>query len=110
MWVYSSEIDRSCGHFLCEGVWTNSWQAQQYLTFNPVGNKAVCSSLIGYASGWSSGFLGRPVLAIEPTCIAKGDSHCSWLLKPLEKFGEEATFERDALKEQFQKLAGVNLA
>jgi len=98
------EIDRKTGHFICEGVWTNSWQAQQYLTFNRIGEKAVCSSLTGYASGWSTGFFGQPILCIEPSCVAKGDEHCGWLLKPLKEFGKEGADELSALKEQFEKF------
>ena len=102
------EIDRKANHFLCEGIWTNSWQAQQYLTFNPTGKKAVCSSLTGYASGWTTGFFGRPVLAIETSCLAKGDPYCAWQLKPVTEFGKEAAFELNALKEQFEKFEKVN--
>ncbi|MFH0735094.1 MAG: XylR N-terminal domain-containing protein [bacterium] len=101
------EIDREKGHFLCEGIWTNSWQAQQYLTFNPVGEKAVCSSLTGYASGWTSGFFGEPVLAIETACIAKGDPHCAWQLKPIDNFGEEAAYGLNMLKDQFDKFKKI---
>lgn len=100
----SIEADRTAGKFYSEGIWSNSWQAQQYLTFNSVGKKAVCYSLTGYASGWTSAFMGKPVLAIETACIAKGDNHCSWLLKPAGEFGEEAATERNFLKDQFEKL------
>lgn len=100
----SIEADRATGKFFSEGIWTNSWQAQQYLTFNSVGEKAVCYTLTGYASGWTSAFLGKPVLAIETACVAKGDDHCSWLLKPAEEFGEEAAMELNFLTNQFEKL------
>ncbi len=98
------EIDRKSGHFICEGIWRNSWQAEQYLTFNPIGSKAVCSSLIGYAAGWTTGFMNKPVAAIETSCTAKGDPHCGWLLKPVSEFGKEAEFELAVLKKQFEKF------
>jgi rsbT co-antagonist protein RsbR len=101
------EVNRDASHFLCEGIWTHSWQAQQYLTFKPAGEKAVCSSLTGYASGWTTGFFGKPVLAIETSCIAKGDPHCAWLLKPLGAYGKEAAWEAGVLKGQFDKFMKV---
>ena len=100
----SIQADRTTGKFFSEGIWSNSWQAQQYLTFNPVGEKAVCYTLTGYASGWTSAFLGKPVLAVETACIAKGDEHCSWLLKPAEEFGKDAALELNFLNDQFKKL------
>jgi Activator of aromatic catabolism/V4R domain len=84
------QLDREAGVFEFTGVWTNSYEAAQYLTFHEVATEPVCWSLMGYASGWCTGFFGSPVVAIEPVCVGKGDDHCEWLIQPPAAWGEEA--------------------
>ena len=94
------EYDRDTGKFLFTGVWSNSYEAEQHLTFNEVGDKPVCWSLTGYATGWSTAFFGSPLLAWEPMCMGKGDDHCEWLIQPPDAFGDEQA----AYKEAFADL------
>jgi hypothetical protein len=81
----SKEIrfDRARGEFYFSGVWTNSYEAEQHPSFNPPATEPVCWSLVGHASGWCTAFFPSPVIAIEPLCVGKGDSHCEWLIQPL---------------------------
>ena len=83
-------FDRQTGEFYFSGVWTNSYEAEQYLSFNKSAQEPVCWSLMGYASGWCTAFFGKPILTIEPVCVGKGDDHCEWLLKPFSEWGAEA--------------------
>ena len=83
-------FSRDDGTFRFTGVWTNSYEAAQFLTFNAVATMPVCWSLMGYASGWSTAFFGSPLLAIEPVCVGKGDDHCEWLIQPPAAWGPEA--------------------
>lgn len=89
--------DRETGEFSFTGVWTNSYEAEQHLTFNDYSEDPVCWSLMGYASGWCTAFFGSPLLAIEPVCVGKGDSHCEWKIQPPEAWGEEAKPYLEAL-------------
>ena len=41
--------------FRLNGVWTNSYEAEQHLSFNPPATEPVCWSLMGHASGWCTG-------------------------------------------------------
>ena len=84
------KFDRSKGEFFFTGVWTNSYEAEQYLSFNHVHTEPVCWSLMGYASGWCTGFFGSPVIAIEPFCVGKGDDHCEWEIKPPDAWDDRA--------------------
>lgn len=84
--------------FYFTGVWTNSYEAEQYLCFNKSAKEPVCWSLMGYAAGWATGFWGKPILCIEPVCVGKGDDHCEWCLKPWNEWGPEAKPYMDALK------------
>ncbi len=83
-------FDRDAKDFYFTGVWTNSYEAEQYLTFNHKTHEPVCWSLMGYASGWCTAFFGSPVIAIEPVCMGKGDDHCEWLIQPPEAWGDQA--------------------
>jgi len=72
------------------GTWTNSWEAEQHLSYFPPSHEPICWTLMGYASGWSTAFFGSPLLAIEPRCVGKGDDSCGWLIQPPKAFGKEA--------------------
>jgi len=89
---------RATGEFYFSGVWTNSYEAEQYLSFNAAARAPVCWSLVGYASGWCTAFFGAPILALEPVCVGKGDDHCAWLLKPFAAWGAEAEPYINALR------------
>ncbi len=91
------EFDREAGSFLFTGKWTNSYEAQQHLTFNDHADEPVCWSLQGYASGWCTAFFGSPLLAMEPVCVGKGDDHCEWKIQPPEAWGDEAEPHLEAL-------------
>lgn len=91
--------DRSKQEFYFTGIWRQSYEAEQYLTFNHTATEPVCWSLMGYASGWCTGFFGSPVLCVEPVCFGKGDDHCEWLIKPPGAWDEQAAPYLDALRD-----------
>lgn len=91
------EFDRKIDHFHMTGLWRNSYEAENYLAEFGKSECPVCASLTGYASGWATAFYGKELLAIETTCIAKGDPHCAFEIRPLSKWGEEAELWRNAL-------------
>jgi hypothetical protein len=80
-------FDRARGEFYFSGVWMNSYEAEQHLSFNPPATEPVCGSLMGHASGWRTAFFGSPVIAIEPLWIGREDAHCEWLIQPLADWG-----------------------
>lgn len=83
-------FNRQTKEFYFTGVWTNSYEAEQYLCYNAQATEPVCWTLMGYASGWATAFFGSPLLAIEPVCRGKGDEHCEWLIQPPQAWGKEA--------------------
>lgn len=74
-------FDREKGEIFFTGTWLNSYEAEQHLMFNDTASEPVCWSVMGYASGWISAFLGTKVIAIEPVCVGKGDETCEWLAR-----------------------------
>ncbi len=93
------EFDREKGIFVFEGVWKNSWEAEQHLSYYEEGDEAVCWSLAGYASGYGSAFFGSKVVAVETACKGKGDDECAWKIKVPSEWGEEAKPYIAALEE-----------
>lgn len=70
------EMDIPNGKFAGEFVWENSWEAQTHLEEFGIGTDAECWTQVGYASGYVSTFVGRPVIFKETKCVCKGDHHC----------------------------------
>lgn len=91
------EFDRARGHFHMKGTWKNSYEAEIHLREFGPSQHAVCHTLTGYASGWCSAFIGFDVIAIEPTCIAKGDPICTFHIQPPQTWGPEANPWKEAL-------------
>lgn len=94
------EIDynRARGHFYFSGIWQNSYEAEQHLSYNEHSTDCVCWSLMGYASGWCSSFFGAKVLAIETDCVGKGDVECRFVIQPAAAWGELAKPYVEALQ------------
>ncbi|MDA8213055.1 MAG: XylR N-terminal domain-containing protein [Clostridia bacterium] len=92
-------FNRATGEFYFTGVWTNSYEAEQHLTFNEISREPVCWTLMGYASGWCTAFFGSKLIAVEPVCVGKGDDHCEWKIQPPSAWGDEARPYIEALKQ-----------
>jgi hypothetical protein len=95
-------FDRAKGEMYFTGVWTNSWEAEQHLSYFEPSHEPICWTLMGYASGWSTAFFGSPLLAIEPRCVGKGDDTCGWLIQPPRAHGKEAAPYLAAIQPLFE--------
>ncbi len=84
------DYDRSTGHFYMRGIWRNSYEAEEYLKSYGSSLEPVCWTLVGYASGYSSGFMGRDAVCVETKCIAKGDPYCQYEIRTKEEWTSEA--------------------
>jgi len=91
--------DRERHDFHYEGLWHNSYEAEQHLSYNEPANEPTCWLAMGYASGWSTQFFGEPVICIEQSCVGKGDDCCHTLIKPVAYWGEAARPYTEALKD-----------
>ncbi|ACM20794.1 aromatic catabolism-like sigma-54-dependent transcriptional regulator, XylR and V4R domain-containing [Geotalea daltonii FRC-32] len=87
------EIDRKTGKFYVEAKWENSWEGQAHLRHYGESSEGVCWNLIGYASGYTSAFMGKPILCKEIACHAMGMNHCSLVGKPAEEWDDASDFE-----------------
>jgi DNA-binding NtrC family response regulator len=86
--------DRAAGKFYGEDLWENSWEGQWHWRHYGASAAPVCWSQIGYACGYTSTFMGRPILYKEVECIGKGDINCRVIGKPLEEWEDAAEYTR----------------
>src|SRR5436190_1081011 len=57
-----------------EGIWHDSYEAEQHLLHLGQADEPVCWTLVGFASGYMSCVYGKEVIAIEDRCRGKGDT------------------------------------
>lgn len=84
------ELDRAAGKFYGEFLWENSWEGQWHRHYYGIHTDPVCWTQIGYACGYTSAFMGRPILYKEVECVGMGHSNCRIVGKPIEEW-EDAT-------------------
>ena len=77
------EHDAQTGLHVGEWIWHNSVEADAHIAAFGLSTEPVCWTLNGYASAYSSAFVGQPTIYKEVECRAMGASHCRIIGKPL---------------------------
>ncbi|EIJ36686.1 sigma-54-dependent Fis family transcriptional regulator [Thiothrix nivea] len=99
------DIDFASGHFYGEFTWKNSFEAAEHMRLYGLSDHAVCWNLLGYATGYTSTFMGRPVYFKEVECVGKGDKQCRIIGKPLEEWEDADELQQlFSLNSMAQKL------
>jgi len=83
------EYNPETGKLLIEVNWSDSIEAEEHLTELGWSKEAICWKLVGYASGYSSFCINKPVYFIEDKCRAKGDDICTAVGKDIDSWGDE---------------------
>ena len=65
-----------------EWIWRNSAEAEAHLRAMGPASEPVCWMMLGYASAYSSAFMGHPIIFREVECRAMGAPHCRTIAKP----------------------------
>jgi len=78
------EVDIPSGQFDGEFIWRNSWEAEAHLQEFGHADEAVCWMLLGYASGYTTAFMGSFILFKEVECTAMGANQCRIVGRPAE--------------------------
>jgi DNA-binding NtrC family response regulator len=102
------ELDRVAGKFYGEFLWENSWEGQWHRHYYGIHTDSVCWTQIGYACGYTSAFMGRPILYKEVECVGMGHNNCRIVGKPIEEW-EDATeykhfFNRESIVDRLFDL------
>jgi DNA-binding NtrC family response regulator len=102
------ELDRATGKFYGEFLWENSWEGQWHRHHYGVHSEPVCWTQIGYACGYTSAFMGRPILYKETECVGMGNNNCRIVGKPVEEWDDAAAhmryFRPEAIADQLIEL------
>jgi DNA-binding NtrC family response regulator len=93
------ELDRAAGKFYGEFLWENSWEGQWHRHYYGVHCAPVCWTQIGYACGYTSAFMGRPILYKELECIGMGQNNCRIVGKPIEEWDDASEYRHFANRE-----------
>lgn len=88
------EADRAAGRYYGEFLWENSWEGQWHRHQYGTHSEPVCWSQIGYACGYTTALMGRPILYKEIECVGKGDNSCRIVGKPIEEWDDAADYLR----------------
>ena len=86
------ELDRAAGKFYGEFIWENSWEGQWHRHHYGVHSEPVCWTQIGYACGYTSAFMGRPILYKEVECAGMGNPNCRIVGKPADEWPDAARY------------------
>lgn len=62
-----------------------SFEAASWLKSGKKSNTPVCIMNAGYSSGWCEESFGIPLTAVEVSCTARGDEHCTFIMSPPER-------------------------
>jgi len=90
------ETDRELGRAWLEGIWRNSFEAENHVKTFGRSRSPVCWTLEGYASGWASAWLGQRAITLETRCVGMGDRYCTFTIRTAEEWGPQAkTFVED---------------
>ncbi|GAB3453858.1 sigma-54-dependent Fis family transcriptional regulator [Massilia terrae] len=93
------DFDLAKGSFFGRFEWRNSFEAQVYRQHHEISTEPVCWSLLGYASGYTTYFIGRPIIYKEVACLGCGAAHCEIVGKPAEEWDDHAETERLLLRD-----------
>ena len=93
------ELDRAAGKFYGEFLWENSWEGQWHRHYYGIHSEPVCWTQIGYACGYTSAFMGRPILYKEVECVGMGNNNCRIVGKPIEEWEDAAEYRHFANRE-----------
>lgn len=104
----SMDFDLASGRFYGEFLWTHSWEAESHAKTLGHPDDPVCWMQIGYASGYTSAFMGQFILFKEVECAASGRAHCRIVGKPLKEWEDAEDyrhfFAQDSILSQLLDL------
>lgn len=65
-----------------------SFEADSWVRAGVKASTTVCIMNSGYSSGWCEESFGIPLTAVEVSCVARGDKHCTFIMSPPDRIEE----------------------
>ena len=84
------QFNTDSGEFWGDYYWQSSWEAEAHLQHFGVSGSPACWMMTGYASGFTTTMMGRPILWRELECVAMGHARCRVIGRPLEECEDSA--------------------
>lgn len=72
-----------------------SFEADSWIKTGKKSTSSVCIMNAAYSSGWCEESFGIPLTAVEISCRAKGDEHCTFIMAPPHKIHEYLSREEN---------------
>jgi len=82
------DIDVERGHYFGDFSLVDCSEAEAHTATYGIGHEPVCWMLLGYACGYTSAFMGRPILYREVECRHMGHDKCRVIGKPVEDWDD----------------------
>lgn len=82
------EVDIAAGRHYGEFIWRGSAEVDAHMAAFGVSAEPVCWMQIGYASGYTSVFMGQPILYREVECRGAGGKQCRIIGKPVHEWDD----------------------
>lgn len=89
------EFDLEAGTYHGIFRWDHSWEVEAHTRDFGTSNDPVCWMLLGYASGYTTGFFGQQILYKEVQCAACGHEHCRIEGRPVKDWPDGAQMQKD---------------
>lgn len=98
--------DQAAGDGVLRGCWPAAYEAGARLARLGRSDAVCCALSAGYTAGWYSGLLDRDLVAVERSCVGRGDSDCRFELRDAQSWAERGDPHGIALLEglPFQAL------
>ncbi|OUM04052.1 sigma-54-dependent Fis family transcriptional regulator [Variovorax sp. JS1663] len=103
------DIDIAARRFHGEFIWENAWECEAHVAEFGYGEDPQCWSQIGYASGYTSAFVGRLIVYKEIECTSMGDSRCRIVGQPAEDWQDPRYLDYFRQHHVAEKLIEFNL-
>lgn len=83
------EIDLESGHHYGEFLWHDSAEDEDHVGRYGLSDAPACWMQIGYASGYTSAFMGRNIVYREVECRSMGFDHCRVVGQPAGAWNDD---------------------
>jgi DNA-binding NtrC family response regulator/predicted hydrocarbon binding protein len=84
--VERMQYNTESGEFWGDYLWRASWEAEAHLHHLGTSGTPACWMMTGYACGFTTAMMGRPILWRELECVAMGHACCRVIGRPLEEY------------------------
>lgn len=96
-------FDVEKGYFKGTFDWHDSFEVSYHKKKHGISKEPICWTLLGYASGYTSYFLGKEIAFKETLCEAMGHDHCHIIGKTLDEWEGETDLERSFLPDSIEE-------